>query len=160
MYNANNNVNPLISLLSGLTGGGGQQQQQPQPKPAPQQGGGGGGQGNPLMELLTAMVSGQNAMNALTNILPQAAQMLNARGGGQNMEQFVRNEYQNQGVDINAAMQQLKEMMGSMNNNNNNYGGQNTNAGNNTYGGQNAYNGGQGGYNAQGGNTNNTNNMM
>ena len=150
-------MNPLISLLSGLTGGGSQQSQsQPQQKPAPQQG---GGQGNPLMELLSAMVSGQNAMNALTNVLPHAAQLLNNRGG-QSMENFVRNEYQNHGVDINAAMQQLQEMMGSMNNNNNNYsGGQNNNA-NNNYGGQNTYNGGQGGYNAQGGNTNNTNNIM
>lgn len=133
-------MNPLISLLSGLTSGG-QGQPQPQQKPTPQQG---GGQGNPLMELLTAMVSGQNAMNALTNILPQAAQMMNNRGG-QNMEQFVRNEYQNHGVDINAAMQQLQEMMGSMNANNN-YGGQNTN---NNYGGQN-----------NSGSTNNTNNNM
>lgn len=143
MYsNANNNMNPLISLLSGLTGGQSQPQPQPQQKPTPQLGGGQGG-GNPLMELLTAMVSGQNAMNALTNILPQAAQMMNNRGG-QNMEQFVRNEYQNHGVDINAAMQQLQEMMGTMNANN--YGGQNTN---NNYGGQN-----------NSGPTNNTNNNM
>lgn len=143
MYsNANNNMNPLISLLSGLTGGQSQPQPQPQQKPTPQSGGGQGG-GNPLMELLTAMVSGQNAMNALTNILPQAAQMMNSRGG-QNMEQFVRNEYQNHGVDINAAMQQLQEMMGTMNANN--YGGQNTN---NNYGGQN-----------NSGSTNNTNNNM
>ena len=154
MYNnANNNMNPLISLLSGLTSGG-QGQPQPQQKPTPQQG---GGQGNPLMELLTAMVSGQNAMNALTNILPQAAQMMNNRGG-QNMEQFVRNEYQNHGVDINAAMQQLQEMMGSMNANNNNYGGQNANNGYNPNGGQNTNNN-YGGQNNSG-STNNTNNNM
>lgn len=127
-------MNPLISLLSGLTGG----QNQPQQKPTPQSGG-----GNPLMELLTAMASGQNAMKALTNILPQAAQIMNNHGG-QNMEQFVRNEYQNRGVDINVAMQQLQEMMGTMNANN--YGGQNTN---NNYGGQN-----------NSGSTNNTNNNM
>ena len=152
MYNnANNNMNPLISLLSGLTGGG-QSQSQPQQKPTPQQG---GGQGNPLMELLTAMVSGQNAMNALTNILPQAAQMMNNRGE-QNMEQFVRNEYQNHGVDINAAMQQLQEMMGSMNANNNSYGGQNANNGYHTGGGQNNNYGGQN----NSGSTNNTNNNM
>ena len=139
-------MNPLISLLSGLTGGQSQPQPQPQQKPTPHSGGGQGG-GNPLMELLTAMVSGQNAMNALTNILPQAAQMMNNRGG-QNMEQFVRNEYQNHGVDINAAMQQLQEMMGTMNANNgyNPNGGQNTN---NNYGGQN-----------NSSSTNNTNNNM
>ena len=89
------------------------------------------------MDLLTAMVSGQNAMNALTSILPQAAQMINNRGN-QSVENFVRNEYQNHGVDINAAMQQLQEMMGGMNANNG-FGGQNTNNNNtnNTYGGQN-----------------------
>lgn len=144
MYGNINNNNPLISLLSGMMGGGQSGQSQPQkPQQTPQQGG-----GNPLMELLTAMVSGQNAMNALTNILPQAAQMMNNRGN-QSVENFVRNEYQNHGVDINAAMQQLQEMMGGMNANN--YGGQGTN---NNYGGQN--NTGNTGAN----NTNNTNNIM
>ena len=150
MYNNVNNNNPLISLLSGMMGGGqGGQTQQPQQKPAPQQGGG----GNPLIELLTAMVSGQNAMNALTNILPQAAQMMNNRGN-QSVENFVRNEYQNHGVDINAAMKQLEEMMGNMNANNT-YGTQNT-SGNNNYGGQTSNNTQNGQYN----NTNNTNNLM
>ena len=70
MYNnANNNINPLFSLL-GLTGGqgGGGGQPQPQPKPGGEQQG--GGQENPLMQLLAAMMGGQNAMNALQNILP------------------------------------------------------------------------------------------
>lgn len=114
MYGNTNNNNPLISLLSGMMGGG---QSQPQ------------GGGNPLMELLTAMAGGQNAMSALINILPQAAQMMNNRGN-QSVENFVRNEYKNHGVDINAAMQQLQEMMGGMKANN--YGGQNNTGANNT----------------------------
>ena len=150
MYNnTNNNMNPLFSLLGGLMpSGGGQQggQQGGGSQPAPS-GGGGMDQSNPLMQLLAAMMSGQNAMNALNTILPQAGQMMQNRGG-QDMEQFVRNEYNRQGVDINAAMQQLQQLMNTMNggtmnggqqhphisntNNNNNTNGGNYNANNNT----------------------------
>ena len=130
MYNnnTNNNMNPLFSLL-GLTGD--QQQQQP---PQPSQGGGGGmDQSNPLIQLLTAMMSGQNAMNALQNILPMAAQYTQNNRGNQSMEQFVRNEYNNRGVDINGAMEQLQKLMNTMNGMQNNYGTSSNNAnGNNT----------------------------
>lgn len=133
MYNnANNNgMNPLFSLL-GLTGGQGGGQSQPQSQP--QQGGSSGGsQENPLMQLLAAMMSGQNAMNALQNILPAAAQYTQNNRGTQSMEQFVRNEYNNRGVDINGAMEQLQQLLNTMN------GGQNANQ--NTMNG--GYNGGQ-----------------
>lgn len=138
MYNNTNNtdMNPLFQLL-GLGGGGGGQQQ-PQPQPQPQQGGG-GEQSNPLIQLLTAMMGGQNAMNALQNILPAAAQYTQNNRGNQSMEQFVRNEYNNRGVDINGAMEQLQQLMNSM--------GANTNA----------YNGGQQMPHIKSGNTNNTN---
>jgi hypothetical protein len=137
MYNnTNNNMNPLFSLL-GLTGGGqgaggGQSGQGGQGGSQSQ--GGGMDQSNPLMQLLAAMMSGQNAMNALQHIMPQAAQYAQNNRGGQNMEQFVRNEYANRGVDINGAMEQLQQLMNTMNG----YGGsnpgsnQNTGANNNT----------------------------
>ena len=148
MYNnTNNNMNPLFSLL-GLTGGGqgGQSQSQPQP---PAQSGGGMDPSNPLIQLLTAMMGGQNAMNALQNILPSAAQYTQNNRGSQSMEQFVRNEYNNRGVDINGAMEQLQQLMNAMG----------TSGGQNNYGGQNGYNtsGGQGGYNTGSGTQQNNN---
>lgn len=150
MYNnANNNMNPLLSLLGGLMPGAGGQQ-------GGGQQGGGHGQGqqaNPLMDLLAAMLGGQNPMNSLNTFLPQAAQYMQNNRNGMDMEQFVRNEYQNRGIDINAAMQQLQEMMNSMNGGG--HSGGSGGYGNNTYN--------NGGYNTHntpphGGNTNNTNN--
>jgi len=156
MYNNNaNNVNPLQTLL-GLTGGGqggGAPQPAPAPAPAsqptPQQGGG----GDPmeiLTQLLSAMTSGQNAMNALTSIIPTLGRQVQNHTP-QELENFTRNEYKRQGVDINAAMKQLEGLMNTMGYNAYNAGGQNA-------GGYNANNGG---YNANNGgyNTNNTNNM-
>ena len=104
---------------------------------------------NPLIQLLTAMMGGQNAMNALQNILPSAAQYTQNNRGSQSMEQFVRNEYNNRGVDINGAMEQLQQLMNAMG----------TSGGQNNYGGQNGYNtsGGQGGYNTGSGTQQNNN---
>ena len=148
MYNnTSNNMNPLFSLL-GLTGGGQQQQQSPpQQQQMPQQGGGGADQSNPLMQLLAAMMGGQNAMNALQNILPMAAQYTQNNRGGQSMESFVRNEYNNRGVDINGAMEQLQQLLNTMNAGGGSY---NTQGGSPS-GGHNPNNGGN--YNANNNNT-------
>ena len=121
-------MNPLFSLL-GLTGGGGQQ---PQQQPPSQGGSGGMEPSNPLIQLLTAMMGGQNAMNALQNILPMAAQYTQNNRGGQSMEQFVRNEYNTRGVDINGAMEQLQQLMNAYNAYNTQSGGQGYNTQTNT----------------------------
>ena len=84
MYNNANNMNPLFSLL-GLTGGG---QQGGGQQPQPPQSGSPAADSNPLMQLLAAMMSGQNAMNALQNIMPQAAQYTQNNRGNQSMEQL------------------------------------------------------------------------
>ena len=154
MYNTNNNMNPLFSLL-GLTGGGQQSSgSSPQQGGSPQQGiGAGMDMNNPLMQLLAAMMGGQNAMNALNNILPQAAQYAQNNRGNQNMEQFVRNEYNNRGVDINAAMDQIQQLLNTMNANNGGY-----NANNGGYNTNNTKNENKNGGNYNAGNNNNTNN--
>lgn len=147
MYNnANNNMNPLLSLLGMMGGGQMSPESKPQPQsPSPSQGGAGAGAGaggmdpsNPLIQLLTAMMGGQNAMNALQNILPAAAQYTQNNRGNQSMENFVRNEYNNRGVDINGAMEQLQQLMNAMN----------AGSGQNTYGG--GYNPGTGSNNNNG----------
>ena len=149
MYNTYNN-NPLFSLL-GLTPnqGGGQQQSQ-----MPQQGGGSeqkpqqGGGGDALMELIAAMMQGQNAVNALNSILPPLGKVVQGKSSHE-LENFVRNEYNAQGADINAAMRTIQQMMqgGAQNNG----GGYNTNNGG-------SYNPNNGGYNPGNNNNNNNNN--
>lgn len=149
MYNNNvNNTNPLFTLL-GLTGGGQGQggmqggQQGGMPQQGGMQGGQQGGGGDPmetLMQLIAAMSNGQNAMNALTSIIPALGRQVQNHTP-QELEHFTRNEYNRQGVDINAAMKQLQDLMNA--------------SGYNAYNGNyNANNGG--GYNAN--NNNNTNN--
>lgn len=111
MYNTYNN-NPLFSLLGLMPNqGGGQQQSQ-----MPQQGGGNeqkpqqGGGGDALMELIAAMMQGQNAVNALNSILPPLGKVVQGKSSHE-LENFVRNEYNAQGADINAAMRTIQQMM-------------------------------------------------
>ena len=88
-------MNPLSSLFAG----------QPATPPS---------SNNPLLTLLAAMSNGQNPINAISTISPQLAQLLQSRGN-QSIEQFVRNEYQKRGINIDAALQQVQALMGNNN---------------------------------------------
>lgn len=64
----------------------------------------------PLMQLVNAMSSGQNPINALMAINPQMAQQLQGKTP-QELESLVRAEYQKRGVDIDATLQQLQNIL-------------------------------------------------
>lgn len=65
---------------------------------------------NPVLALLAAMASGQNPMQALQQIMPGA---LNNIPPNKTLEQYVREEYNRRGIDINNALTQIQNLTGA-----------------------------------------------
>lgn len=65
---------------------------------------------NAVMQLIAAMGSGQNPVAALTALNPQLAQQLQGKTP-QEIEQFVRAQYMQRGVNIDSAMQQIQQLL-------------------------------------------------
>ena len=65
---------------------------------------------NSVMQLLNALSSGQNPVAALAAINPQLAQQLKGKTPKE-IEQFVRAQYAQRGIDINGVMQQIQQLV-------------------------------------------------
>lgn len=65
---------------------------------------------NAAMQLIAAMGSGQNPVATLAAINPQLAQQLQGKSP-QELEQFVRAQYMQRGINIDNAMQQIQQLL-------------------------------------------------
>lgn len=65
---------------------------------------------NAAMQLIAAMGSGQNPVATLAAINPQLAQQLQGKSP-QELEQFVRAQYMQRGINIDSALQQIQQLL-------------------------------------------------
>ena len=65
---------------------------------------------NAAMQMIAAMGSGQNPVATLSAINPQLAQQLQGKSP-QEIEQFVRAQYMQRGINIDNAMQQIQQLL-------------------------------------------------
>lgn len=65
---------------------------------------------NAAMQMIAAMGSGQNPVATLAALNPQLAQQLQGKSP-QEIEQFVRAQYMQRGINIDNAMQQIQQLL-------------------------------------------------
>ena len=65
---------------------------------------------NTVMQLIAAMSGGQNPVATLAAINPQLAQQLQGKSP-QEIEQFVRTQYMQRGINIDSALQQIQQLL-------------------------------------------------
>lgn len=65
---------------------------------------------NAAIQLIAAMSSGQNPVATLAAINPQLAQQLQGKSP-QEIEQFVRSQYMQRGINIDSALQQIQQLL-------------------------------------------------